>query len=117
MIDARELLTRGYMAFNARDVDAALATMHADVDWPNAWEGGRVVGHAAVREYWSRQWSALDPTVEPVEFATDAEGRTLVNVHQVVRNREGDVLSDGMVEHAYTIEEGLVRRMDVRQQA
>ena len=38
----------------------------------------------------------------------------LVNVHQVVRNLEGDVLSDGMVEHAYTIEEGLVRRMDVR---
>jgi hypothetical protein len=26
--------------------------MHPEVDWPNAWEGGRVVGHAAVRDYW-----------------------------------------------------------------
>jgi ketosteroid isomerase-like protein len=28
------LLRRAYEAFNARDIDGALATMHADVDWP-----------------------------------------------------------------------------------
>jgi hypothetical protein len=115
MIEAQELLTRAYAAFNSRDIDAALATMHTDVDWPNAWEGGRVVGHTGVREYWTRQWAALDPTVEPVGFATDAQGRTIVTVHQVVRDLQGRVLSDGMVEHAYTIEDGLVRRMDVHQ--
>jgi uncharacterized protein YbjT (DUF2867 family) len=31
-----------YASFNARDVDAVLAATAADVDWPNAWEGGRV---------------------------------------------------------------------------
>ena len=115
MTDAHELLTRAYAAFNARDIDAVLATMHPHVDWPNAWEGGRVVGHNGVREYWTRQWAALDPTVEPVGYATDAQGRTIVTVHAVVRDREGRVVSDGMVEHAYTIEDGLVRSMEVRQ--
>jgi ketosteroid isomerase-like protein len=44
-----------YRAFNARDVDTVLAAMAEDVDWPNGWEGGRVVGHEAVRRYWERQ--------------------------------------------------------------
>jgi ketosteroid isomerase-like protein len=115
MTDRRELLTRAYAAFNARDIDAVLSLMHPDVDWPNAWEGGRVVGHAGVREYWTRQWAAIDPRVEPLEFAIDADGRTIVKVHQVVCDLQGHVLLDGMVEHAYTFEAGLVRKMDVRQ--
>jgi hypothetical protein len=44
-----ERLRATYVAFNARDIDAVLAQMTADVDWPNAWEGGRVQGRDAVR--------------------------------------------------------------------
>ena len=40
-------------------------------------------------------------------------GRVEVRVHQVVRNPEGDVLSDGYVQHAYTLRDGLVARMDI----
>ena len=47
------LLRSAYAAFNARDIDAAVELMHPDVDWPNAWRGGRVVGRAAVRDYWT----------------------------------------------------------------
>jgi SnoaL-like domain len=43
--DLEQRLRRAYEAFNARDVEAALALMHSDVDWPNAIEGGRVHGH------------------------------------------------------------------------
>ena len=64
----QDLLTRTYRAFNARDIDAVLAVMHPEVDWPNGMEGGRVRGHAAVREYWTRQWTMIDPHVEPLEF-------------------------------------------------
>jgi hypothetical protein len=35
-----DLLQTLYGAFNARDIDAALAGMHPDVDWPNGMEGG-----------------------------------------------------------------------------
>ena len=42
-----------YEAFNARDIDTCLAAMTPDVDWANGWEGGRVVGRDAVRDYCS----------------------------------------------------------------
>jgi hypothetical protein len=34
-VDSHELLRQPYAAFNARDIDAALAAMHRDVEWPN----------------------------------------------------------------------------------
>jgi ketosteroid isomerase-like protein len=37
--DELALLRRAYDAFNARDVDAVLALLQPDVDWPNAMEG------------------------------------------------------------------------------
>lgn len=42
-----DVLRAAYAAFNARDLAAALELMHPEVDWPNAWEGGRVVGREA----------------------------------------------------------------------
>ena len=111
--EVEALLRRTYDAFNARDVDAVLATMHDDVDWPNAWEGGRVHGTEAVRDYWTRQFAAIDPTVTPRAFAERPDGRIAVTVHQVVRAPGGDVLSDGDVLHVYALRDGLVERMDV----
>ena len=113
MSEHEELLRRAYAAFNARDVDAALALMHPDVDWPNGMEGGRVLGRPAVREYWTRQFELIDSRVEPEVFTTDEEGRVVVDVHQVVRDTAGELLSDGRVEHVYTMREGLVERMEI----
>ena len=110
----RELLKEAYRAFNAREVDAVLALMQPDVDWPNAMEGRREIGHANVREYWRRQFEVLDPRVEPVGFA-DEEGRTIVDVHQVVRDMAGKVLVDQMVRHVYSFRDGLIERMDIRE--
>ena len=45
---AATVLQELYAAFNARRLDTLLAAMTDDVDWPNAWEGGRVVGHDGV---------------------------------------------------------------------
>ena len=114
---SRPLLERAYTAFNARDVDGALATMHPDVEWPNGMEGGTVHGHAGVREYWTRQWRLIDPRVEPLCFEADGDGRTIVHVHQVVRDRVGRVVRDEVVQHVYTIEAGLIRTMEIRKSA
>ncbi|MEP0859514.1 nuclear transport factor 2 family protein [Trichocoleus sp. DQ-U1] len=35
-----ELIRAAYAAFNARDIDAALALMTPDVAWPKAFKGG-----------------------------------------------------------------------------
>src|SRR5207248_1838763 len=40
MTSTRQLLEHAHVAFNERDVDAALTLMHPRVNWPNAWEGG-----------------------------------------------------------------------------
>jgi hypothetical protein len=113
MDEREQLLRRLYEAFNARDVDGVLAFMHDDVDWPNAWEGGRVRGRRAVRDYWARQFEAIDPRVEAEGFAQDDQGRLAVEVHQVVRDRAGELLADRRVRHVYTFREGLIERMDV----
>jgi len=110
----RKLLEQAYAAFNARDIDAALATMHPDVIWPNGMEGGFVYGHDAVREYWVKQWAMFDPHVDPLAFKTAADGRVVVDAHQIVRDLTGKVIGDYMVQHVYTLEDGLVTRMEIR---
>ena len=109
-----ETLVRCYSAFNARDLEGALALMHPDVTWPNGWEGGWVNGRDGVRDYWQRQWAAIDPRVEPRSFRTDSEGRISISVHAIVRDLTGTVLSDQTVEHVYEMQDGLVRRMEIR---
>jgi ketosteroid isomerase-like protein len=106
-------LRRAYAAFNARNIDRALAVMHPDVDWPNGMEGGRELGHDAVRDYWTRQFGLIDSHVEPESFE-DVDGKIVVEVHQVVRDVNGALLSDQQVEHVYTLRDGLIARMDIR---
>ena len=110
-----ELVRRAYQAFNARDIDGALATMQPDVEWPNGMEGGTVHGHDGVRQYWTRQWSLINPHVEPMTFHVDEAGAVLVGVHQVVRDLSGNVVLDRMVEHLYFLEGELIRTMEIRE--
>jgi hypothetical protein len=108
-----ELLKAAYAAFNARNIDAALATMAPDVSWPKAFKGGFAHGHEAVRAYWTEQWSEIDPRVEPVSFHREVDGRVLVEVHQVVRDLAGTVLADVHVGHRFTLANGMLQAMEV----
>jgi hypothetical protein len=108
-----EAMKAMYASFNERDIDAVLAAMNPDVDWPNGMEGGRVHGHEAVRSYWTRQWSMVNPKVYPVHVGEDELGRVVVDVHQVVRTLEGVVMLDQMVRHIYTMENGLIKSMEI----
>ncbi|MEG4202082.1 nuclear transport factor 2 family protein [Microcoleus sp. Pol12A5] len=108
-----ELLRAAYAAFNARDIDAALALMSPDVAWPKAFKGGFVRGSEEVRAYWTEQWSEINPHVEPVSFYSEEAGRILVDVHQVVRDLAGAVLADEHVGHRFTLEYNLIQAMEV----
>jgi len=110
-----ELLSRVYEAFNARDIEQALVALHPDVNWPNGMTGGSVHGRDAVREYWTNQWRAIDPRVEPTGMTSDDRGRIVVAVHQVVRDLSGALLADRMVQHVYTIDDGLITQMEIRE--
>lgn len=117
MMDDTEQLRYAYAAFNARNIDAALATMHPDVEWPNGMEGGTVHGHQGIREYWTRQWTLIDPRVDPVDFTTLPDGRIAADVRQVVRDGAGTVLVDQVVQHVYRLEDGKVRSMEIVENA
>ena len=108
-----ELLRAAYAAFNARDIDAALALMTPDVHWPRAFKGGFVRGPEEVRAYWTEQWSEINPHIEPVAFHPENDGQVLVEVHQVVRDLTGVVLADEHIGHRFTIEHGLIQAMEV----
>lgn len=108
-----ELIRAAYAAFNARDIDAALALMTPDVVWPRAFKGGFVLGSEEVRAYWTEQWSEINGHVEPISFYLEETGRILVDVHQVVRDLAGAVLVDQHVGHRFTLEHGLIQSMEI----
>ncbi len=117
MSEAPELLRNLYAAFNRREIETVLAQLDPDVDWPNGMEGGREHGRAAVRAYWTRQFGLVQSHVEPVNFSTETDGRILVDVHQVVHDSDGKLLSDQMVQHVYTFRNRLISHMEIRKAA
>jgi hypothetical protein len=107
------LLERSYAALNARSVDAVLATMRPNIDWPDMLANRRIVGLDAVRECWQSQFEVMDPSVTPTGYAEGDDGQVLVDVHQVVRDQQGNVLSEQDGQHAYVFRDGLAAAMDV----
>ena len=39
--------------------------------------------------------------------------RTVVDVHSVVRDKDGNIIADEIIQHIYVIEEGLIRSMEI----
>lgn len=113
LLPETKVLRAAYTAFNARDIDAALALMAADIVWPKAFKGGVARGPEEVRAYWTEQWSEINPNVEPIEFYPEDAGKVLVKVHQVVRDLAGSVLADEHVGHRFTVKQGLIHAMEV----
>jgi len=108
-----ETIQKAYSAFNERNIDNALATMQQDVQWSKAWESGYISGHGEIKEYWTRQWTEINPNVKPVGF-TERENEILeVKVHQNVKDLQGNLMFDGMVKHVYTFQDGLIKTMDI----
>lgn len=110
---SEQLIRKAYAAFNSRDIDTALSTMHENIQWPKAFEGGYVTGREAIREYWTRQWSEINPNVAPVGFNEREDGSLEVVVQQKVMDLDGNILFDGVVKHIYSLEDALLRRMDI----
>ena len=108
-----EIIKKAYAAFNERDIDKALSTMQPKVQWSKAWEGGYISGHDEIKQYWTRQWKEINPNVEPIGFNERQNGSLEVEVHQKIKDLEGNLLFDGTVKHIYTFEDGLIKTMDI----
>jgi ketosteroid isomerase-like protein len=102
-----------YDAFNRRDSSFVTERMATDVTWPRAFKGGLAHGPHEVSAYWKQQWQEIDPHVEPVAVTQRDDGRVDVEVHQVVRNLDGDVIADSIVHHLYTFVDHAITRMEI----
>ncbi|MBB4195610.1 ketosteroid isomerase-like protein [Rhizobium aethiopicum] len=118
MDDDIKILQHIYERFNKRDIDAVLSALAEDVVWANGMDGGHVYGREAVREYWTRQWSMIDPHVEPVGFHRTADGAIIADVQQSVRDLQGQPLQgQKTVGHVFRFRDGKVARFDIRDAA
>jgi ketosteroid isomerase-like protein len=113
MVNNDALVRQLYEGFNRRDIPAVLTLLAENVDWANGMDGGHVHGRDAVRAYWTKQWAAIAPRVDPMHVTQGDDGATTVEVHQVVRDLEGKVLLDETVRHVFEIDKGLVTRFDI----
>lgn len=111
----QELIQKAYQAFNDRDIDTILQMMHPDIKWSRAWEGDYAQGYDEVRAYWQRQWKEINPKVTPVGFNVKSNRTLEVEVDQIVKDLEGNIVFDGKVKHIYTIQDGLLKQMDIEQ--
>jgi hypothetical protein len=109
----QDIIEHVYEAFNKRDIDAVLKHFHANVQWPNGWEGGYVHGHDEVRDYWTRQWKEIDPKVIPVSIKPVAGNQIKVEVKQLIYDKSGSLIADEMVIHHYTFEDTLIVKMEI----
>ena len=112
----KALIEKAYNAFNRRNIDEVLLLMDSNVHWPNGWEGGYVNGHAGVRDYWTRQWRAINPTVSPVSITQLDNDHVEVLVRQLVKDLEDRILVDGLVKHVYTFKNGLITGMEIHEE-
>ena len=109
-----EFLKDVYNRFNARDMETVLAAMHENVMWANGMEGGHVQAATgcAITGHANGPWSI--PTSNRSDFPKGPQDEVIVEVHQVVHDLNGGLLMDQMVGHIFTIEDGLIRRFDIR---
>ena len=76
------LVRQLYEGFNRRDIPAVLTLLAESVDWANGMDGGHVHVREAVRAYWTKQWAAIAPQVDPMHITQRDDGATAVEVHQ-----------------------------------
>ena len=105
-----------YRDFNKRNIENVIANMTEDVQWANGMEGGYCSGQQQVREYWTRQFSMVNPTVTPIEIDVDGDVAR-VKVHQVVHDLKEQLLLDQLVVHVFKFQDGKVKRFDIEESA
>ena len=109
----QQFLQNLYDAFNKREIETIISCMRPDVKWANGLEGGFVYGRDDVREYWTEQFKNIQPQLEALNFETDATGRTIVTVHQIIRDLQGNLLADTTVRQIFTIDQAQITLYEI----
>jgi len=107
-------LRDAYAAFNRGDMDAAVASLHADIDWIEPKEfpgGGAYHGRESAKQYLAQSRAAwAEVTSEPEQFIL-AGNRVVVLVHARVRAKGSAEWQDVHLADVYTFQDGKAIQM------
>lgn len=99
--------------FNDRDIDALVAMMTDDAEWPDVANGAVLRDKAAIRSYWEGQFAVSNPQVEPTDFVGVGDDMVAVVKQEVTNLRGEPLVPTTVVFHRYSFDGDLVRRMVV----
>lgn len=112
MSPATDLIVRYYDALERRDLEAVLATTHAEVRFHDFLDGGEVDGLDAARDFYRRMFE-LSPDLDPIKIETLADGRVRVEFQSSVHSSSGHLWSDTRQAAIYTLVDGLIQGVDL----
>ncbi|MBO9707588.1 MAG: nuclear transport factor 2 family protein [Caulobacter sp.] len=112
-MDPQALLAPFYEAYNRRDIPAALRFLTPDVDWPDLAEGGRLIGAEALAASWKRNVRSIQVEMAPFAYGVASDNRLVADLVMTVHNLRGQLWSETLVRHLFTLHDGLISRMDV----
>ena len=107
----RNVIGKIYQCFNNRDLEAILPFLDPHVIWSHGWDDSLIEGPAAVKAYWEFQWKEINPNVKPLSIKVNSSDAIEAMVHQVVKDLQGNIISDNIVKHVYTFENALIKHM------
>ena len=103
-------LRGAYAAFNRGDIDAAVQTLDARIEWTEPPEfpgGGTYHGRESVKQYLTQSRAAwAEVSSEPERFIT-AGNRIVVFVHARVRAKDGNEWREVNLADVYAIRDGM----------
>jgi hypothetical protein len=111
MMNEIDTVRRMYDAYNARQMDAALADLHADVEWDGGAEG-MLHGKEAVERHWRSQWRDVDAKVY-IQSSAWKNSSLVLQVRLEVATPRG--VSEQHIQNAITFSDGLVASLRIKQ--
>lgn len=114
-MDHKILIQQAYAAFNTCDTPTLLAMLHPQVRWAKTQQGDYMTGPDEVLQHWRKLWQEIDVNDEPTDIRELTDGRLEVAVHQVVKNKQGNTISEGSLKVLYAFQDGQIQQMDFEQ--
>ena len=113
-----DLIRKGIEAFNARDFDAALAMLRADVTWERflsrtETDSPVVSGKVELREVWESQVQAVDIRIEVEEIISAGENRVVTPARMVAQGSGSKIKLSAAVTWVWTFDaSGLIASVE-----
>ena len=101
-----------YENFNNRKIESVVAHTTENVQWANGMEGGYVYGHNGLRDYWTRQFTMINPRVIPLNITAE-DDVVKIKVHQLVHDLNGQVILNKNVYHYFHMDHNKIARFDI----